>query len=200
MSKQWRTAHLDQWRRSRAFREIARNAIRCFNAERQKGPKCGANARSTGEPCRQPAMENGRCYYHGGRTPKGEGWHKPLFPSRDSKAASARLTRKLQDLDKRRKKRAKRIVQMAPEQQEQHAAWQKSHKPGPAGLRAAERARRAQNKALRDQWQNRPEEPIVPSAEAQALDQAISELKRRLEGLQQAAAADPETNENGVFS
>jgi hypothetical protein len=199
MSRRRRTAHLDRWRRSLAFREIARNTLRRINAERQKAPKCGADARSTGEPCRQPAMENGRCYYHGGRTPKGEGWHKPLFPRRDSKAAPARLNRKLQDLDKRRKKRAKRIAQMAPEQQEQHAAWQKSHKPGPAGPRATERARRTQNKATKNLLAAAEKRPPA-TAEGQELVKAIDELKRRLEGLRQAAAVDPETYDTGVFS
>lgn len=29
---------------------------------------CGAYARSTGEPCKQFAMKNGRCYLHGGKS------------------------------------------------------------------------------------------------------------------------------------
>ena len=31
--------------------------------------ECGAYARSTGKPCKQYAMANGRCYLHGGKTP-----------------------------------------------------------------------------------------------------------------------------------
>ncbi len=31
--------------------------------------KCGAYARSTGEPCKQYALANSRCHYHGGKTP-----------------------------------------------------------------------------------------------------------------------------------
>lgn len=31
--------------------------------------KCGAYARSTGEPCKQYALANARCHYHGGKTP-----------------------------------------------------------------------------------------------------------------------------------
>jgi len=30
--------------------------------------KCGAYARSSGEPCKQYALANGRCHYHGGKT------------------------------------------------------------------------------------------------------------------------------------
>ncbi|TLS66570.1 hypothetical protein FEF65_10055 [Mariprofundus erugo] len=29
---------------------------------------CGAHARTTGKPCRQPAMANGRCRLHGGKS------------------------------------------------------------------------------------------------------------------------------------
>ena len=31
-------------------------------------PRCGARARRTGAPCRQPAMANGRCRMHGGKS------------------------------------------------------------------------------------------------------------------------------------
>ncbi len=34
-------------------------------------PMCGAKTRHGG-PCRQPAMNNGRCYYHGGKSLSGE--------------------------------------------------------------------------------------------------------------------------------
>ena len=31
-------------------------------------PKCGAYARTTGKPCKNPAMKNGRCRMHGGKS------------------------------------------------------------------------------------------------------------------------------------
>ena len=31
-------------------------------------PRCSAKAKSTGEQCRQPAMKNGKCYWHGGKS------------------------------------------------------------------------------------------------------------------------------------
>lgn len=37
------------------------NAMRLHIAAR-----CGAHARTTGQPCRGPAMKNGRCRMHGG--------------------------------------------------------------------------------------------------------------------------------------
>ena len=37
----------------------------------QRGRKlCGAKSKQTGNPCQQPAMKNGRCRLHGGKTPK----------------------------------------------------------------------------------------------------------------------------------
>lgn len=32
------------------------------------GEKCGAHARTTGEPCKAPAGPNGRCKLHGGKS------------------------------------------------------------------------------------------------------------------------------------
>jgi hypothetical protein len=31
-------------------------------------PRCGAHARTTGQPCRNGAMKNGRCRMHGGKS------------------------------------------------------------------------------------------------------------------------------------
>lgn len=46
-------------------------------------PKCGAYCRTTGRPCRTPAMKNGRCRMHGGRAGR-----KPIH-GRYSKATLA---------------------------------------------------------------------------------------------------------------
>ncbi len=42
-------------------------------------PRCNAKARSNqGLPCRQAAMCNGRCYYHGGSTPIKNGFYTKM--------------------------------------------------------------------------------------------------------------------------
>ena len=41
-------------------------------------PMCGAHARSTGKPCRQLAMRNGRCYLHGGKSTGAKNPHRPI--------------------------------------------------------------------------------------------------------------------------
>jgi hypothetical protein len=53
-----------------------------------KAALCGAKSRD-GDPCRQPALENGRCHYHGGRSLRGiasptfkDGRHSKYLPGR----------------------------------------------------------------------------------------------------------------------
>jgi hypothetical protein len=64
-------------------------------------PRCGARSKRTGNPCRGPAMRNGRCKLHGGkstgpRTPEGlersrrANWKHGHF-SREAKAERSRL-------------------------------------------------------------------------------------------------------------
>jgi hypothetical protein len=40
-----------------------------FDKPHEPMKKCGAYARSSGESCKQYALANGRCHYHGGKTP-----------------------------------------------------------------------------------------------------------------------------------
>lgn len=57
---------------------------------------CGATSKRTGFPCRQPAMKNGRCRLHGGKTPKGKERETPTTKrewQRKLKAASYKTRR-----------------------------------------------------------------------------------------------------------
>jgi hypothetical protein len=81
-------------------------------AEAESAARCGAKSRRSGSPCEQPAMPNGRCRLHGGkstgpRTPEGlmrsrrARW-KHGYYSAEAKAerADARATmRQLRELD-----------------------------------------------------------------------------------------------------
>jgi len=43
--------------------------MRKAHANTLNGAKiCGARSKRTGKPCRQPAMQNGRCRLHGGKS------------------------------------------------------------------------------------------------------------------------------------
>jgi hypothetical protein len=44
-------------------------------------PCCGAHARTTGKPCKSPAMSNGRCRMHGGKSTG-----RPIIHGRCTKA------------------------------------------------------------------------------------------------------------------
>lgn len=167
------------WPQSDQFREIARRAITDWNMRRDDLPKCGAKGRKTGEPCRHVAMANGRCYVHGGRTPKGEGWHKPRWPDADAPNAEAKLARKLRDLERSAKKRATRLARMTPEERERHAHWQRTHKPGSPRKRAAEREYRRQNADAAKQFENKRAD----------VDPAVVDLQRAIDELERRAAA-----------
>ena len=45
-------------------------------------PRCGAHCRTTGNPCKNPAMLNGRCRMHGGKATG-----RPITHGRNTKAA-----------------------------------------------------------------------------------------------------------------
>lgn len=168
---------VDRWRRSAAFREIARRSARANLAAFRRAPRCGAKRKRDGQPCCKPAMKNGRCSIHGGLTPRGDQWHRPRLP-----AAPAKLNRKLRDLDRRQKKRVARVAVMTPDERAAHHAWQQSHKPGTPGPRRAAREARRQNRAARDQLNAAPvppqHDPLIEN-----LGAAIDELRRKAECL-----------------
>jgi hypothetical protein len=172
--RQRRTAHLDWWRRSPEFRAIAKAQCRKMNAAHRRKPRCGATRRTDGGVCEQPAMENGRCYWHGGRTPKGENWHKAIFP-----ADGAGWAAKSRDLARAAKKRAKHLVAMSPDEVAAHRAWQRTHKPGPPGPRARASAERQGARAMQRAL-NGADDPGPVSPERAELQARAAELRRIL--------------------
>src|SRR5215218_5126397 len=126
------------WSQSTQFRAIGRAAITAWNAKRPDLPKCGAAAKSTGEPCQQLAMENGRCAWHGGKTGRGKAWGLPQWPAKSSPNAVGKMNRKLRDRERQARKRAKRLATMTPEERRRYEEHRRTHKPGPPGPRAAE--------------------------------------------------------------
>lgn len=133
-----------------------------INGNRHLHPKCGAKARSTGEPCRQLAMTNGRCRWHGGRTGSGKQWGLPVWPDRDAPGAMDKLNRKLRDLTKAAKRRGKRIAAMTPKERADYDAWKRAHKPGSPADRARARAERKQNADARAMIERMQAHPPAP--------------------------------------
>ncbi len=138
---------------------------------RPYAPKCGAKAKSTGEPCRRVAMANGRCSLHGGRTPKGSNWHKPRWPKNNE----AKLRRKIRDIERARRQREARLVHMTEDERAAYEKWHEARRPGPAARRQAERQRRQQNSELRERLNSPMLTPI--SAELIELEKLIAKLE-----------------------
>ena len=130
---------------STRHRVQARQAItRWHRTLRPLRPRCGAKRKHDGQPCQQIAMENGRCCYHGGRTPKRDGWHRPRWPNGDAPDGEEKLRRKLKAAEHAAARRAAKLAAMTPDERERHEQWQRAHRPGSAISRAASRRSRAQ--------------------------------------------------------
>lgn len=127
-------------------------------------------------------MTNGRCAYHGGRTPSGKGWHRPRWPKADTPNAEAKLNRKLRDLDRAARKRERRLEAMTPEERQRHQEWQHTHKPGPAAARTRAKAEREAAADLAEAAQSTRDAPQSP--ELAALDQLLDEARRQLAALE----------------
>ena len=189
-----RSQRLRNWQQSAEWREIARQHCLKMNAERRLKPKCGATNKKDGEPCKNLAMENGRCKWHGGKSPKGKEWHKTQFPDGKSRNAVARAERKLADKRRIEKARNKRLASLTPEQRLEYEKWKSAHTPGPK----AERERRRQERASNEDLRRRLAEPhpVILSKEAAAL----AEERKRLEKmLQEIEAISREQQNLGVF-
>ena len=89
-------------------------------------------------------MANGRCHWHGGATPRGDGFHRMSVP-----ATVEKLDAKLHTSERKNKRRLAWLASMTPERRAKYDAWVKTHQPGAAAPRAAERAKTRQNDYLR---------------------------------------------------
>jgi hypothetical protein len=147
--KRSRTEGLERWSKSNEFRQIARRSAKANLATFHKAPRCGAVRKRDGAPCCNPAMKNGRCGIHGGKTPSGRQWHVVQYPDCSTPAGEAKFNRKLRDRARILRKRAARLAAMTPEQRARHDAWHRSHAPGGGGPRSAERVQRRQSAEIR---------------------------------------------------
>lgn len=144
-------------------------------------PKCGAKAKGTGEPCRQVALLNGRCQYHGGRTPKGRHWHRPRWPNRDAPDAAQKLNRKLRDLERAARKREARLAAMTAQER---AAFDRWHRLRPTGSPAERAARKRDREAAAEARRllQADASPTKAPAEHDDLQKAIDDLSRQIDG------------------
>lgn len=121
------------WYESEEFERVQRRATDRAREAFRAAPKCSAKAKSTGGPCGNLALENGKCRYHGGRTPKGAKWHRATL---DNPGKSVEvMSRKAKDLERRKAEQEARRAGMTPEERARHYEWHRTHKPGSATVR-----------------------------------------------------------------
>lgn len=179
-------------RRDAAWREIGRAAITEFNQHgRAERPRCGAKAKHTGMPCQNLGLENGRCHLHGGRTPKGDQWHRLQLPQGPG-GSLEKLNRKLRDAARHEKRRAARVAAMNPKERAAYDAWHRAHKPGSISERDMARRDR---EAARGMLAPRVERPPSPAEVALAAEIAL--LKERCAELAWILG-EPSTDAAGV--
>jgi len=70
---------------------------------------CGAKAKHNGQPCRQFAMKNRRCHWHGGRSTGANIPHRPLKHGMRTKEAEA-LNRQISNIIKMEKRLRRELV------------------------------------------------------------------------------------------
>lgn len=153
-------------------------ALKKWQAERASLPRCGATAKSTGQPCQLEAMANGRCCHHGGKTPSGDQWHKTQWPKGSAPDAEQKLGRKLKAAERAAKKRARRLAEMTPDERQRHDEWQWTHRPGPPSVRAAARDRRERAREAAVSFSQ--ETARTPDLEVDRIQRQIDELERQL--------------------
>jgi hypothetical protein len=198
MAPRSRTARLDRWRKSSTFRQIARNSAKANLATFNAAPRCGAARKRDGEPCGNPAMKNGRCGIHGGKTPSGRHWHVVQFPDCSTPHGEAKFNRKLRDQKRYAEKRAARLAAMTPEQRAAHDAWHRAHAPGAAAARSADRERTRQNAEARLLLAQEPRQG-VSGPELIRIGTALAAAKARLAALE-ARNAKPSNEDEGIFA
>lgn len=156
-------------------------------------PRCGAKRRTTGEPCRNLALPNGKCRLHGGRTPKGNDWHKAQLVNPG--ASLRRLEKKERELEKRRAKLEARIAAMTPDELARYQAWHAARAAGPS----AGRQRRRDNLRARDTLSRIKEVQGTPESGVQA-----RRLADMLQEMEAAAArlrrTDINDDEGDIFA
>ena len=141
-TKENASAKLRAWRESRRFKLMSRAAGLKGLEAAKRVPRCNAKAKSTGEPCRLPAMPNGKCRIHGGATPSGAEWHKLRLPARGETRGLAKFEAKAARAKEKRDAR-RSLALMSPEDRERHQRWHATHAPGSPAERAYRRQQRA---------------------------------------------------------
>lgn len=191
-------------RRNPAFRVAAMAALKRWNANQTSLPKCGANRKHGAGPCQQPGLgSGGRCRWHGGAVPRGDGWHQPILPKGNTPAAARKFHSKLRALEKAAKARAAQIRDMSEEELAAHRKWHAERPVGSAAKRAEVKRLKDQARAARRLFLKGATREALEDPEYLAICHRIAELRAKLEELHtdhtRAQVSGPTTLTEGVF-
>jgi uncharacterized protein YceH (UPF0502 family) len=128
-------------------------------------------------------MANGRCYFHGGVTPRGDDWHKVRWPANLEK-----LNRKLRDRERIERRRKERVAAMTDEERALYERRRSACRPGTPAQREGRRAHRKQAKdaaRLIQQPRKAAKDPAQAAlaAEIEALKAKVAQLKQSRLGM-----------------
>lgn len=167
------------WTQSAEWRAMASRQAKANLRALALRPRCGAKCRTTGLECRNPVVDGRtRCRLHGGRSPAGDSWGKPVWPNRNSSKANAKLNRKLRDLQRTADKRQKRVARMTQEERATYEKWKREHQPTSTADRARRRALRRQNVDARKSIERLANAPPKPKTD---IEMELERLKAELE-------------------
>lgn len=193
----------NRWQSSAEWKRIGSAAIRAYNATRHRLPKCGAKTRTTGEPCKHPALENGRCRLHGGLTPKGADWgvrqFTPKPPAKQTKKDWPRAQAKIDRFDREDKVRKRQLALMTSD--EFRSYFLRTHARHGREFRRVVDAEMRRRGLIRSEILPGPNAPTVigtpapVNAELERLEAEIERLKK----LQAAIQRRDNEPDKGVF-
>lgn len=131
-------------------------------------PRCGAKAKSTGQPCRQPGSgRGGRCVYHGGRSTAGDTWGLRQWSDHPSPVVARRQVTKAKWVERAEAEREARIAAMSPVEQARYWRWREAHAAGPQEDRVGAKLRLAMG--------------VTPQSDLSGM--SIAELQARIDQL-----------------
>lgn len=189
------TAKVSAWSRGEqrnakglTLQEIGGATLRLINQRRRLLPKCGAKTRLTGEPCRNSAMDNGRCWLHGGLTPKGDQWHVRQVPSGKAKNDLRKYDAKLRKAEKAAAVRRLRLMRATDAEREAYKKWLWARPAGSAAKRAARRAETRMRRRIAEEKQELARDLRLETTDPdiRAMELRIAELRKYLAFLREA--------------
>ena len=160
------------------LRKIGTAALKAYRRRATEEHFCHAKARTTGKRCGNFAVSGRRvCHLHGGRTPRGDGWHRRQWPKPSDPRAMEKIDAKLRRVAGDAKKHDARLASLSPKMRSRYAAWVRAHKPGPIGDRYRARIDRAAAATVRE-LRTRPK---TDDPEVEAINRRIAKLEAALD-------------------